>query len=138
MDLRCDQTGFAGASGIRRDTWRSWAYDRIAVGMARGLDALGGHAQLANCAKCRYELCCGCCRTVYDGDGRTVVLRAVVLATVAATFRYAAQWGGTTPDEFYEAAAEVEAYLAGDDCPVCQEVTCDDHCPLARVRSAEF
>jgi hypothetical protein len=63
-------------------------------------------------------------------------LDPIVRAT-GATFRYLAQWFG---DEEQRAAllemAEAAEHLDDDmTCPVCEEMTCDEGCPLEPVRS---
>lgn len=64
-----------------------------------------------------------------------------IITAVAATFRQIALWGlrfdaGPAHDELMEIARKVEALSVEDDicCPVCEEVTCDDDCPLAPIR----
>lgn len=61
-----------------------------------------------------------------------------VLTAVAATLRYV---GGFHSDELSETATQIDGMRSAprDDfawlcCPVCQEITCDDDCPLAIVR----
>lgn len=66
-------------------------------------------------------------------------------AAVAATFRYITEWGlayeretaAKAADDFRHIADEIDNLDPERDvcCPVCQEVTCDDHCPLAPVRN---
>lgn len=64
---------------------------------------------------------------------------APVIAATAATFRYLAGWFGTEEQraELYGMAEAVEALTPENDmsCPVCEETTCDDGCPLAPVRN---
>lgn len=67
-----------------------------------------------------------------------------IRTATAATLRQVAFWGlvfdgGTvesTCDELLEIARQVEQLDVADDfcCPVCEEVTCDDGCPLEPVR----
>jgi hypothetical protein len=64
-----------------------------------------------------------------------------VVAAVAATLRHVAEWGlafdnGPARSELMDLARQVEALEQADDfcCPVCEEVVCDDGCPLAEVR----
>jgi len=63
------------------------------------------------------------------GDVHLAVLRAV-----AATLRQVARWEGVSGREMREIADEVEADDFVKTCPVCQEVSCDQDCPLAPVR----
>lgn len=64
--------------------------------------------------------------------------RAAQIAT-AATLRQIAQWHlATSPaseEEWFELARQVEGLEPGWACPMCQEVTCDDGCPLEPVRA---
>lgn len=69
--------------------------------------------------------------------------KALVRATVSATLRTVAEWGlafQATPDEpasseFHNIADQVDRLEADEMCcPVCEEVTCDETCPLAPVR----
>lgn len=59
---------------------------------------------------------------------------------VAATLRQLAAWSDEdrTADELYQLANEVEAHDFTDSwcCPMCQEVECDDDCPLAALRAS--
>jgi hypothetical protein len=65
--------------------------------------------------------------------------RAVIDA-VARTLRYISCWADEdrAAPELIELAGIIEReYVGGDGggcCPVCQEVTCDDGCPLKPVR----
>jgi hypothetical protein len=68
--------------------------------------------------------------------------RAATIATVAATMRQVADWGlafdnGPARDELRSIADQVELLNSGDDmcCPMCEEATCDEDCPLAAVRA---
>lgn len=70
--------------------------------------------------------------------------KALVRTTVAATLRTIAGWGlafQSTPDrpaqgELRSIADQVDDLRADEACcPVCEEVTCDEDCPLASVRS---
>lgn len=63
--------------------------------------------------------------------------RAVQL--IAATLRTAAEQiqGDTDRITLREIAGTVESNWGGDCCPLCQEVTCDDGCPLQDVRAAQ-
>lgn len=58
--------------------------------------------------------------------------------TVIATLRTAAEWMERDTDRamMLEAAERAELDWDGACCPVCEEVTCDDGCPLNRVRTA--
>lgn len=62
-----------------------------------------------------------------------------LVKTVAATLRYAAEFAdwGKQRDDMLSVAARVEALTAENDdcCPVCEETTCDDGCPLAAIRA---
>ena len=62
-----------------------------------------------------------------------------VIVATANTFRYLAGWFGSDEQraELYEMAEAVEVMTPGNDmcCPVCEETTCDDGCPLAPVRN---
>lgn len=60
--------------------------------------------------------------------------------TVAATLRSVAAWCDTDRDrdELYNMATAVEAGDDDDCCPVCQEVTCDEDCPLVEVRNKQI
>ena len=61
-----------------------------------------------------------------------------VVKTTAATIRYLAGWFDTGPGlpDLLETARLVETTDENDICcPVCQEVVCDEHCPLATVRA---
>lgn len=70
--------------------------------------------------------------------------QALVRATVSATLRTVAEWGlafQSTPDrpardELRDIAEQVDR-LERDEacCPVCEEVTCDEDCPLAGIRT---
>jgi hypothetical protein len=59
------------------------------------------------------------------------------IATVVATLRTVAGW---MPEDqrqtLYEVADQTEATWDDLCCPVCEEVTCDDGCPLQHVRAA--
>lgn len=64
-----------------------------------------------------------------------------VINAVAATFREIAEWGlaydtGPARDDMLEIARKVDLLKDEDDfcCPVCEEVTCDEGCPLEAVR----
>lgn len=70
--------------------------------------------------------------------------QALTRAKVSATLRTVAEWGlafddssiGQARDEFLAIADAVDR-LESDDgiCPVCQEVICDEGCPLKGMRS---
>lgn len=69
--------------------------------------------------------------------------RELVRNAVSATLRTVAEWGLTWPDgrklardDLRMIAANVES-LGPDDCrcPVCEEVECDEDCPLAGLRA---
>lgn len=71
--------------------------------------------------------------------------KGLVRATVSATLRTMAEWGlefsanrKPARDELFEIAQQVDDFRADEMCcPVCEEVTCDEICPLAPVRSQE-
>ena len=77
-----------------------------------------------------------------DGDGSIVTVSVDRLGNpetvtiVAATLRIAAEWfSGDDRDTMREVADQTER--AWDDiCPVCEEVDCDDDCPLENLRAA--
>lgn len=77
-----------------------------------------------------------------DGDGSIVTVSVgrlgtpEVVTTVAATLRTAAEWfSGDDRDTLRQVADQAER--AWDDiCPVCEEVDCDDDCPLEGLRAA--
>lgn len=91
------------------------------------------------------EVTCGGCREALHLDDH-----AAVLAAVEATLRYVTAWAydavtadGVGPsvlcEDLENTAASLAAY-AGDlsdatACPVCEEVRCDDDCPLYPVRA---
>jgi hypothetical protein len=62
-----------------------------------------------------------------------------VARACAATFQYLAEWFGSEGQmaELGKLARDVAALTQENDmcCPVCQEVTCDEGCPLEPVRS---
>lgn len=60
--------------------------------------------------------------------------RASVLATTAATLRQVAFWGDAPPENYIAAAEQVESGYIEDCCPVCEEVRCDEGCPLEHLR----
>ncbi|GAA0528671.1 hypothetical protein GCM10010172_06590 [Paractinoplanes ferrugineus] len=69
--------------------------------------------------------------------------RTLILNTVAATLRQLAGWGlafdnGPASGELIQIAQQVEGLTAAQDmcCPMCEEVDCDEDCPLAPVRAA--
>lgn len=59
------------------------------------------------------------------------------VSTVASTLRVVAEQVRNAEDrsQLLNTADEVEASWDGDCCPLCQEVTCDDSCPLGRDRA---
>lgn len=60
-------------------------------------------------------------------------------ATVAATIRWAAYvltHDGYTVDSLRYVAEGIDLAWDSACCPVCEETTCDDDCPLASVRGA--
>ena len=60
-----------------------------------------------------------------------------IRTAVADTLRTVAEWGPTSPEELRAVAEQVDSMAIRDGwcCPVCQEVDCDEGCPLASVRS---
>lgn len=73
-----------------------------------------------------------------EPEDQVPALDPVIVAT-ANTFRYLAEWFGTKQQraELYKMAEAVEAMTPDCDfsCPVCEETTCDEGCPLAPVRN---
>lgn len=74
-------------------------------------------------------------------DALPDVLDSPVVTAVVRTLRYTAQWreDDRSRRAFVQLAQVVEAeYERGDVadwcCPICQEVECDDDCPLAVIR----
>jgi hypothetical protein len=66
----------------------------------------------------------------------------ITIAAVSTALRQMANWGlsfdnGPAGSELRAIASKVEALIAEDDfcCPMCEEVECDDDCPLAAVRA---
>ena len=62
----------------------------------------------------------------------------LIKRTVAATCRQLSEWfDEREATALLDMAREVEAFNDARDacCPCCQEVTCDDGCPLAPVRN---
>lgn len=58
-------------------------------------------------------------------------------ATVAATLRTIAGWfDAEQRQQLRDVAEDVELDPLGACCPLCQEVTCDEGCPLQSVREA--
>lgn len=55
---------------------------------------------------------------------------------IAATLRQIAEWGDVSDTELYEIADQVENGATDDwwSCPMCEEITCDDGCPLEPLR----
>jgi hypothetical protein len=76
--------------------------------------------------------------TVIDGV-EVGECQELVVATVIATLRYAAEW---LNDDDRNLLSETADQVAAEDprealcCPVCEEVECDEGCPLAGVRRA--
>jgi hypothetical protein len=76
------------------------------------------------------------CRSRADGeaDRRT----PDVASTVAATIRTVAEWISNDKDRdlLHSAAQQVEHNPGPDSicCPLCEEITCDDGCPMEVVR----
>ncbi|WP_030757254.1 hypothetical protein [Streptomyces sp. NRRL F-5135] len=59
------------------------------------------------------------------------------VVTAAATLRTAAEWfSGDDRDTMREVADQAERDRDGICCPVCEEVDCDEGCPLEHVRAA--
>lgn len=62
--------------------------------------------------------------------------RPLVVATVAATLRTAAEWlSGAEHELLLQIAKDAEHGWEDACCPLCEEVTCDDGCPLSTVRA---
>lgn len=60
---------------------------------------------------------------------------SLIVATTASTLRVAADWlSGEDRNMLLEAAANTEINWDDACCPVCEEVTCDEGCPLESVR----
>jgi hypothetical protein len=58
-----------------------------------------------------------------------------IVSTTASTLRVAAQWlSGEDRDMLLETAANTETDWDETCCPVCEEVTCDEGCPLESIR----
>ena len=57
-----------------------------------------------------------------------------IVQAVAATLRKVAEWGEIGRDELYDIARAVEALDDDFCCPLCEEVDCDEDCPLAQLR----
>jgi len=83
-------------------------------------------------------------RAILAGAGITPPpLAEAVVTAVARTLRQLAGWSDDdrAPADLYALAVEVEnpallnpADLASVSCPMCQELICDDDCPLAQIR----
>lgn len=65
-----------------------------------------------------------------------------IISAVAATLRQVAEWGlsfdnGPARAELLEVAGQVERLAESDGlcCPLCEEVECDDDCPLSAIRA---
>lgn len=69
--------------------------------------------------------------------GRGYGGRGVVTLAVAATYRHLAIWmDAANADEALRVAGMVERYDVTDICcPCCQEIECDDGCPLEPIRT---
>ncbi len=59
-----------------------------------------------------------------------------IVETVVRTLRQVAGWMPMSLEELHETADSVER-LGADPlcCPMCEEIECDDDCPLARIRA---
>lgn len=57
-----------------------------------------------------------------------------VVTAVAATLRVVAFWPDVDTDELLSVATQVELDWGRICCPLCEEVTCDEGCPLQSVR----
>lgn len=77
--------------------------------------------------------------------GRIAALEALArdaaATAAAATLRYIGKWDDDArqPGDLAAVATDIDTLRGGAEwicCPVCQEITCDDDCPLAIVRSA--
>lgn len=61
---------------------------------------------------------------------------AEIIGTVVRTLRQVAEWMPMSAEELQETADVVERWSVGDlCCPMCEEVECDDGCPLAEIRA---
>lgn len=67
---------------------------------------------------------------------QSILAQTLIRAAVSDTLRIVADWGPTSPEELRSVAEAVDAMVVeqGLCCPVCQEVHCDDDCPLESVR----
>ncbi|MWA08768.1 hypothetical protein [Streptomyces sp. BA2] len=79
---------------------------------------------------------------MHDGDGSIVTVgvgrlgNPETVTIVAATLRTAAEWfSGDDRDTMREVADQTEANWDSI-CPVCEEVDCDEDCPLEHLRAA--
>ena len=61
---------------------------------------------------------------------------AILNATAATLRKIADGFEAWTPDDLYQVADEVAAGHITDwtSCPVCEEIECDEDCPLAPIR----
>ena len=60
---------------------------------------------------------------------------ATIIETVVRTLRQVAEWMPMSGEELHETADMVERLGAdGMPCPMCEEIECDEGCPLATVR----
>jgi hypothetical protein len=59
-----------------------------------------------------------------------------VVQIVATTLRIASQWYEVDSHDLLGIAHQVEEYWSGMCCPLCEEVECDQGCPLEHVRAA--
>jgi hypothetical protein len=82
---------------------------------------------------------------MHDGTGSTLAVPVDslppipdVVATVAATLRIVMEWySGDQRDMLREAADAVEhSWDDGGTCPLCEEESCDEGCPLEPLRKA--
>lgn len=62
----------------------------------------------------------------------------LIRAATVDTLRTVAEWGPMSREELLAVAESVDTMVVSEGlcCPVCEEVDCDDGCPLAPVRSS--
>lgn len=71
-------------------------------------------------------------------DSMTEQIHVAIVAATAATLRQVAGWGvgDDLEKDFYELATALGTWKSdGMCCPMCQEVECDEGCPLEPVRA---
>jgi hypothetical protein len=67
---------------------------------------------------------------------QAALAQTLIRAAVADTLRTVAEWGQMSREELRGVAEAVDSMVVeqGLCCPVCQEVHCDEGCPLESVR----